>query len=320
MYTYTKEIPFNFGLTKNIPLDRRFLFPSLQDAIDMTPVKYRYPGLMFFVMDDGADYQDNTGYLYMWDNDVTTPIKVFDFLMRYCKFGLHFDSAGDYIGDVMRKHLREETYPQLGTMIYLDPIGITLIYTSNNTKDNFMATDIQYYKYCFGDYHFETKQQYIDFPDEYKEPGAVVFIGSTNEKFIIEDNLELSAPIIVYDPPTVFEDFQNGGSLYSKLQEGRYYLVNGILGVCLNGTMYQIGEKIYRRRNMILEKNPEIIHRLNTNFIDAIFVIRNIGTVPVNRDIVNTCHRLETRPVDNNTSVVLNEQRMTGDLFLIALD
>lgn len=320
MYLYTKEIPFNFGLTKNIPLDRRFLFPSLADAISQTPKHTRYPGLMFFIMDDGDDHQNNTGYLYMWDNDTDTPVKVFDFLMRYCKFGLRLESPADYAGDVLREHLRKETYPKLGTMIYLDPIGITLIYTNNNTANDFMATNPAYYRYCFGDYHFATQAEYDNFPLEYKEVGAVVYIGNT--KYIIENdiNRSLSSPLLVYNPPTKIEDFQPGGSLQTKLQHDRYYLINGILCYCFEGVLYQIGEKIYRRRGLTLTRNHRVIHNLNTNFLDAKFVIRDLGTMNLNPTLVNTCHSLELQPVDLQTVIVLNEQQVTGDLIITALD
>lgn len=295
MYTYEKEIPFNFGLTKNIPIDTRYLIKNMSELPTRIPVSKRYPGLLFFVSNDTPDYQGNTGFLYIIDNDLQ-PYKLFDFLGRYLKFGLHLENDADYTN--IEKLLNEKTYPQLGSMVYVSPMGVTYVY--NGTR----------FVYFAGDYHFTSQSQYNNLPDKFKQPNAIVYIGDT--KYVIKNDLTLSPPLLVYDRvdqiPTPYEN-------------ERFYLVNGILHYCFEGTLYSVGNKIYFLENTVLAASQAVRHNLNTFALHAFFRLHVVTgqTMKLNPSDVNRCLHVGLTPVNENNCVIDNKQPLTGDLFIVAL-
>lgn len=295
MYTYEKEIPFNFGITKNIPIDTRYLITNLGELTTRIPVSRRYPGLIFFVTNDTPDYQGNTGFLYVIDNDLQ-PIKLFDFLMRYIKFGLQLESDADY-GNI-EKLLNEKTYPKLGSMVYVSPIGVTYVY--NGSK----------FVYFAGDYHFTKQSQYDSLPAKFKQPNAVVYIGDT--KYVIKNDLTLSPPLLVYN---------RVDAILTPYESDRYYLVNGILYYCFEGTLYSIGNKIYLLENTVLAANQAIKHNLNTYALKAYFRIHAVTgqTVKLNPSDINRCLHLGLTPVDLDNCTIDNAQLVTGDLHIVAM-
>lgn len=287
-----KPIPYNFGVNLNIPIDPRFIISSLENLDTEIPLNFRYNGLIFFVVDatknDGTD-ETLEGLLYTFEKDLTKPIPLNETILRFIIHQIEIDSR-DYSNiDALLK----KTYSKDGNIVTVKPLGVTYIWYDGK------------WQYFSGDYYVKTEDEFKTIPEEFREEGAIVWIGESSVSYVkkvILSNKELSNPIIELTelPETVTED-------------DRYYLINNYLYYSYNGNMFKIGDKIYLRKNVTL--NPETLnqieHNFNSPYINCIFRILSI-----NKEVNNYVVPLGFKNIDNNTIELDIKYQITGDLII----
>lgn len=248
MQFLSKILPFNFQLTKNIPIDKRFKVTHISNVDEEIPQGIRYEGLIFIAADDATDYQGNESRFYTFEisKDEQTkgqlvPVLLFDYLNRRVKLGIELEPS-EY--KQINKILNENCYPVLGTTVYLSPLDIVVQW------------DGKAWKTICGTIHVSTEAEYTSIESNFKNQGWTVIItdttGATTLKYIRE-NLELSDPIItgdtvsgvVYHPGgdsnvSLDDDFWNNNP-----EKNRLFLIDQTLYYNFEGKLYAIGDEIY---------------------------------------------------------------------------
>lgn len=293
----TKQIPYNFGITKNVPIDVRYWIESLTVLDTEIPLPLRYEGLTFFVSNGVPDTDANgeKGFLYIFEKDLQTPIKLHEFVLRYVvrgldlrwvggigkKFRYHVTDVDFYESDSIIEILNKEAHKKLGSVINLENLGVSVVW------------DGLQWKYHSGDWNFPSNFAAIIGVDAnwksyvwytLKKEGVSVFIrvdSNTTKRFIIDSKNELKKVVSVTGDTDHYK-LDNTKTLpeLSKFDDERYFDNNGILFQSLGGD--PLTRKVYQlsRKTKIIPINLKvgvntITHNLNSENCECVFYIKH---------------------------------------------
>lgn len=232
-----KSIHYNFCITKNIPIDTRFIIEDIANINTEIPIKRRYSGLIFW-----AETQQK---IYIFEKDLTTPRLLVDFISGATINQIVY-IAQDY-GTLLAK--LTSTQPKAGVIINIEPIKVAFIYDGTS------------WRYLTGDYHFDSIADFENFDTAFKQPNAVVLIG--NDRYIINSDKTLSTEVITVD------------ALPDVVQNNRYYLYRDILHFAINGRIHSVGKNIKLLVNQKLMNNSVIAHNFGSPYTRAYFRIKS---------------------------------------------
>ena len=231
-------IPRNFRLTRNIPIDTRFLVENLKNIDTVIPKALRYPGLIFFVKEsnindgttknlDGTKHlgstDDNTttkiiGTLYYFDENLE-PIALHDSITRFEIRLLNIDTDKynysnliDTTEESNKENSLNHIFAKIGNIVFIEPLGIAVICRLN--KDNAI-----YWQYFAGTYNC-TEKEFESIPESLKQPNTIVNLINDDKsvtKKIITSEGELSDEIIKTE------------STKNCTENGRFYNINGFI-------------------------------------------------------------------------------------------
>lgn len=260
--------PRNFYLTRNIPLDVRFLVESLDTLNNEIPKEIRYPGLTFFVRDsnvnDGTTKQlDGTknlgstefgtekifGILYCFDDNLE-PIPLHDLVNRFEIRLLKFDDTSDDCYKLLtdKSENSNETnslnhiFAKIGNIVFIEPLGIAVICRLINNEI--------VWKYFAGTYNVKSEEQFNNIPDELKQTNITVNVDGTNK--IILSDLTLSDEIITANSTSDCD------------QDRRFYNINGFIYYRFGGLVIPVSNK-FTIKNVSLKVGDNIIDLSNEN-------------------------------------------------------
>lgn len=282
-----------FKITKNIPLDVRFIVNSLSTLDTEIPMKYRYNGLVFFVVDakinDGTniisdDKIDSTigkgpttgndtlsGILYCFESDLSKPIPLHDLVLRFIirQIGGYNNNWTNLISDL------NHTYAKAGSIINIKDLGITVIFDGND------------WKYFNGVYTINTIEDWNTVPNQLKETNKLVKVGNEN-KIILSDKT-LSNEIIKVD------------SIPDIPENNRFYNINDYIYYSIGGNVYPISDKILVINNKELNIGDNIInHNFNSKLLN-VYCLINIAS---DNQILNNKYINHEFPLEH---IVVNE-------------
>jgi hypothetical protein len=277
-----KILSYAFRATNNIPLDTRFIVNSLTTLDTEIPLDKRYEGLIFFVLtatvDDGTSITQ-TGVLYCFEKDLTKPVPIHELGLRYV-----IKSVGGFNGNysTIFDKLNHTYSDKIGSIIYVEDLDICVIKISE---------DIDGWVYLAGIYKVLNNTVYETIPLKLRAIGRLVELNG-DDRFIQNNaGKTLSNPVMVFARK---EDIP-------LLQNYRYYLINGFLNYCIEGTLYQVTEKFINILNKTLvEGSNIIIHNFNSTYIIA--YLRIYKNEASNVEFDDTIwHPIEYKVIDNNS-------------------
>lgn len=295
----TLPLGHNFQVTRNIPMDVRFLVKSLTSLDTEIPLNKRYNGLIFFVTENAYTHGPTDtikGKFYCFEDDLTKPVPLYNVWDRYEILQITGYRNGTWANLIADLNL---TYPKNGRCVFIWDLNIFVVYR-----------DGKWY-YISGEYNIAKDSDWATVPDSLKVPERIVRIGSITDRplpttavtRIIMDDLSLGLVVIPLDtiPPA-------GDPV---IQDNHYYLIDGLLYIYLDGKYYRLNDDIFVQQ--LSNVQPGVIqvnHGLKSNYIVAIIRIDNGATVAGNT-INPTMPRVLCIPVDceivnNNTVKIQN--------------
>ncbi len=250
--TKSKEIYHNFQLSKNIPIDNRFLQTSLIKIDDDLPLNKRYPGLIFFVTD--SNINGKVGNFFCFENDLTSYIPFFSISTNQEIKQLDVDEENynylnEPLGDAVNDNM---AFP--GSIVTIRPLGISYI---------FDGTD---WLYFLGNYKVSTEAVYYSIPDNLKMPGRLVEIGTSP---LVLKVIGVNLNLMPYSPDKFNVFVRN-------LNNGKNRLTH-----ILNSTYISVFIRIYEIDNIEEENNQVIPARfeiVDENNIDIYCAMDNVTT------------------------------------------
>lgn len=227
-------------LNKPIPVDSRFMVANL-DTLDVElPVKYRYPGLIFFVeeveLKVGTGNKETLGCYYCFETDVTKYKPLHDLSLRYIVHQVTCQPS-DY--SQLLSILNEKTYSIPGNIVDIKPLGIQVIFDGTN------------WKYFSGIYNISSDDIWSQIPDELKERNIIVL--SNNIRKIVRANKQLADEI---------EDVTNIDEMHD---DNRYYIFQDNLYYRIGGKTYRLTSKSYFNQISLVKGDNIIKHDLNAS-------------------------------------------------------
>lgn len=293
----TKIILNNFRVSKNIPIDERFLISSL-DAIDIEiPLKRRYNGLIFFVVDsvinDGVD-DILSGVLYCFENDLTNPIPLHETVLRHLIYQVSVENENYSELDITLN----KTFPKPGKTIHVK--GLDVVYIYNDT--------VSTWEYFSGVYKVSSDAIFDMIPNQLKSPGKLVIVDDGEnpmQRKLISENLTLIDEVYVSDDiPTNPED-------------DHYYIVNGFVYYAIMGSIFKLSDKIFTIDVNLEPGDNNIIHNLGSTYILPILRINNNNENP---DIKEGIMQLNIPylPISENEIVIESRMFVNATIILIA--
>ena len=303
-----------FKITKNIPLDTRFIVNSLSTLDTEIPMKYRYNGLVFFVVDakinngtttivsenkiDGTIGKGPTtgnetlsGILYCFESDLTKPIPLHDLVLRFIirQIGEYNNNWTNLISDL------NHTYAKAGSIINVKDLGISVIFDGNN------------WKYFNGIYTINKIEDWNTVPNQLKETNRLVKVGNEN-KIILSDKTLSDEVIKVDSIPDIPENF-------------RFYLINGYLYYSIGGNVYPVSDKIkiFYNTKLIIGDNT-FTHNFNSKLLNTYCLINEaIDNQIINDDYKNREFPLEHIVVNENSINIKSSVQINNcDIVLIS--
>lgn len=283
-----------FKITKNIPLDTRFIVNSLSTLDTEIPMKYRYNGLVFFVVDakindgtttivsenkiDGTIGKGPTtgnetlsGILYCFESDLTKPIPLHDLVLRFIiqQIGGYNNNWTNLISDL------NHTYAKAGSIINVKDLGISVIFDGNN------------WKYFNGIYTINKIEDWNTVPNQLKETNKLVKVGNEN-KIILSDKTLSDEVIKVDSIPDTPENF-------------RFYIINGYLYYSIGGNVYPVSDKIkiFYNTKLIIGDNT-FTHNFNSKLLSTYCLINEA----IDNQIINDAYKNREFPLEH---IVVNE-------------
>jgi len=180
-----REIFNNFRISKNIPIDSRFIVNSLLTINTELPLSIRYDGLIFFV--EESEINGNIGNHYYFGKDLTTPIPLLQAIIA----GIVQQVTVLEINYGNLNNILNATNSVAGNIVTVKPLDITFIFDGLN------------WKYFAGKYLVATDDNFISLPNNLKEPGEIVKIGTVSfiEKII---NLDLTLSLVLSNRFNIF--------------------------------------------------------------------------------------------------------------------
>lgn len=227
-------------LNKPIPVDSRFMVSSL-DVLDIEiPVKYRYPGLIFFVeeveLKVGTGNKETLGCYYCFETDVTKYKPLHDLSLRYV---VHQVVCQPSKYSQLVNILNEKTYSIPGNIVDVKPLGIQVIFDGTT------------WKYFSGIYNISSDDVWNQIPDELKERNVLVL--SNNVRKIVRVNKQLADEV---------EIVSNIGAM---LDDNRYYISQDNLYYRIGGKAYRLTSKLYFNQISLVKGDNIIKHDLNAS-------------------------------------------------------
>lgn len=303
-----------FKITKNIPLDTRFIVNSLSTLDTEIPMKYRYNGLVFFVVDakindgtttivsenkiDGTIGKGPTtgnetlsGILYCFESDLTKPIPLHDLVLRFIiqQIGGYNNNWTNLISDL------NHTYAKAGSIINVKDLGISVIFDGNN------------WKYFNGIYTINKIEDWNTVPNQLKETNKLVKVGNEN-KIILSDKTLSDEVIKVDSIPDTPENF-------------RFYIINGYLYYSIGGNVYPVSDKIkiFYNTKLIIGDNT-FTHNFNSKLLSTYCLINEaIDNQIINDDYKNREFPLEHIVVNENSINIKSSVQINNcDIVLIS--
>ncbi len=241
--------PRNFKVTRNIPIDTRFLVTNINNINNEIPINIRYPGMIFFVRDsninDGTTLNINGtkklgginsnkgkdkifGTLYYFD-DKLEPIPLHDSITRFEIRLLNIDNSTDtcYSKLIDKTNSSNETnslnhlYSKIGNIVFIEPLGIAVICRLINGQPE--------WRYFAGSYYVTSEKQFESIPKSLIQPNTVVNLNGTTK--IITSNLKLSDEILT------------ANSAKDCTEDRRFYNVNGFIYYRFGGINIPVSNK-----------------------------------------------------------------------------
>ena len=278
-------IPRNFRLTRNVPIDTRFLVENINDIDTVIPESLRYPGMIFFVkntvVNDGTtknfDGTKNvgsteygivkiTGILYTFD-DKLKPIPLHDIITRFEIRLLKINTATndcyskliDTTSNSNQSNSLNHLFAKIGNIVFVEPLGVAFICRYINDKIE--------WRYFAGSYNVSNENQFKSIPESLRQPNIDVTIGNT--KYIITSNHELSNEIITKN------------STADCTEDKRFYNINGFIYYRFGGLTIPVSNK-FDIKTLDLQKGDNEIDLLIdpdnniATIFDSNFNTRNI--------------------------------------------
>ncbi len=259
------EIVKSFKLTKNIPLDTRFIISNIDNLNTEIPVNKRYPGLKFFVIEKTGD-ESYDGEYYYFSNNLTTPKNLSESMESSDKYIL-LEGEETYADYLTKLNLLNKN---IGDIVYLIDIEITVIKTGVDT-----------WRYNSGHYYIFGLDNWDDLDDTLKQKAILChnYEDEYEETYFVGNDFVLIS---------IIENLDNLDSP-EDAQEGRFYLVEQLIYLFANGDFYPIGNKFLHLTEQTLNIGDNIInHFFNSNYVFGYLRI-NIGseykTIPI--EIIN---------------------------------
>jgi hypothetical protein len=271
-----QQIIDNFELTKNIPIDTRFLLSYWDDLNTDIPVTKRYPGLIFFVNEGapkvGVDTTNDTyiGKFYIFESQDGPAIPLTNIWDRYeilMITAYRNNTYANLLADL------NKTFPKIGRCVYLTDVEICVVYVGNST-----------WRYLSGSYKIPTKDSWGTFPSSLKVPKKSVTTTNDNASYIIYDNLTLSLPIEVITA--------------TPFQEGHYYQDDNFFYFYLTGKMRRLTDKTFLSApyTFTAQKTELTLkHNFNSYYVTGFMMLHsnanypriNAQILPLNMEIID---------------------------------
>ena len=333
-FSYT---PRNFQLTRNIPIDTRFLVTTLDNIDSEILPETRYPGLVFFVRDsavnDGTSNSIDTidlgpinqynkgsvrtvkGILYIFVPDASgnliyTPLHdlINRFEIKLLNITDTSNTAYSHLcdGDLdeLSNHINANNtnclnhlYAKLGNIVYIQPLGIAVICVNNNES----ITNKTKWIYFSGTYKVSSIEQFNNIPDSLKNPNTVVSVNGKNQ--IITSDLKLSDEVI------------KKSSVNDCTENNRYYNINGFIYYHIDGITIPVSNKFCIKQQSLKVGNNYIdlsgtdnINIFESNFntsdiiVDCIFESNSINGTKY----ANTRFPLEHKIINSNVINIIS--------------
>ncbi len=260
---YSELLPNNFKVTKNIPIDTRFIVSDWSLLNTEIPLNKRYNGLLFFVCEGANQIGTNDlihGKYYCFEDDLNTPVPFYETITRYDVNQLNAWESDALKYTNLNNRLNNIGTTPAGKIVYLYDLEIAVVFDGTN------------WNYLAGTYVIATETDWDTLPANFKVSEKLVKIGTATsliEKVVL-NNLTLSDPVIIWNQPTV--------PTAEYLQNWHYYNWNGWLYICLDGNLYRLNDKIYTMTytNLAQDSNSLIVHNLGTSNIYAFYRIYNL--------------------------------------------
>lgn len=280
--------PRNFKLTRNVPLDTRFIVENIENIDNEIPKAVRYPGLIFFVKDSNVNdgttqYLDGTkklgstgsnkgidkifGILYIFD-DKCEPIPLHDLITRFEIRLLNIDnSTDDCYGKLTDRtentnehNSLNHLFAKIGNIVFIEPLGIAVICRLINGQPE--------WRYLTGSYNVLNETQFLNIPKTLRQPNVDVTID--DKKYIITHDGYLSDEIIKTD------------SKANCTEDRRFYNINGFIYYHIAGITIPVSNKFLvktidlQKGNNELEFTEQLADGIDHTIFDSNFNTRNI--------------------------------------------
>ena len=322
-FNYT---PRNFKVTRNVPIDTRFLVTDINNIDIEIPEAIRYPGLIFFVknsnVNDGTTINiDGTkklgsltegiykinGILYIFDDNLQ-PIPLHDLIERFEIRLLKINDSTDtcYSKLIDETNTSNETnslnhiFAKIGNIVFIEPLGIAVICRLINNKPT--------WQYLAGSYNVLNEDQFYSIDESLRQPNAVVNLNGSTK--IITSNRELSDEII------------KANSISDCSENNRFYNINDFIYYHIAGLIIPVSNKFVTKTiNLQKGDNINIIDlkidpdNVNATIFDSNFNTRNIIVDCIIGDqgdeYLNNLYKdfrlpLQHKIIDNNTINIIS--------------
>lgn len=248
---YRQFLPHNFYVTKDIPLDSRYLINAISTVDTELPAAIRYPGLLFY---------SSTEETFYYIDKTSTIIPLTNLSTQY---------------SLNTIEVLEASYSQLNTILNLVVLKEHRILTIANLKVSFIYNiDTLSWEYFAGNYNVSTDEIFGTIPANLKTVGKLVL--SNGVRKIIKSDKTLSTELILSVSVPNSENLENN----------RYYLINGILHYSISGSIYPLNTKTLVLDTTLNKGKNLITHNFNSNHILCYLRIYNVANPDIESDNV----------------------------------
>lgn len=272
-----QEIPNAFKVTKNIPIDVRYIVSKVENIDTEIPLNLRYPGLQFFIIEE-TDNSEYTGDYYFFNTDLETYQKLADYINSKLKY---VTLSGEETFSDYLTILNSRNY-QNGETVYLTDLHILVVKDGND------------WKYLSGEYYLSSITDWNEVPTLFKKQNVLAFSVEANYHYLIANDLTLKEKVLVSSTnPTSYTNFH-------------YYKINGILYYYYNA-LYRVGVKFTLKEKDLIIGTIEVTHNLNSIYIFG-YLRLSYGTVhkliPLELDII------DANNISFESSIILENQEV----------
>lgn len=300
----------NFKVSRNIPIDTRFLVKDLNNLDVEIPLRKRHNGLIFFVTENAYTHgpaDKIIGKWYCFEDDLTKPIPLYDVWDRYEILqinGYRNNTWANVINDL------NLTFPKNGRCVFIRDLNIFVVYYE------------KIWYYVSGEYNIEKDSDWVTLPASLKVPERIVRIGAINPRplpttavtRIVMNDKSLGVVVIPLSTLPAAGD--------AVIQNNHYYLIDGLLYIYLDGKYYRLNDDIYIHKLTNVQPGAiQVNHGLQSNYIIAFIRINN-GITTATNQINPQLPRTLVIPVDceilnNNTIKIENHLAFTDATIMV---